>query len=861
MKAATRKSGRKQPAKKDQRSNTRRSAKALSNALDTYKSKRDFAKTPEPPPDKASKPNGNSFMVQHHWATRDHFDFRLELDGVLKSWAVTRGPSANPKTKRLAVRTEDHPLSYATFEGTIPKSEYGGGTVMLWDRGTWASIDKNPQKALDKGSLKFVLNGERMKGEWTLVRLKDEGKRENWLLIKHRDEFAEDDDTLAERFAKSVASGRGRREIEKGEVPKSFAKAKTSTVKPRFPEFVPPQLCDTLKAPPGGDDWLFEMKYDGYRLQVQVSGGEARALTRNGLDWSAKFPAIIDAAKRLDVKSATIDGEAVIFDAKGISDFPALVASLEHGRSQAVLQVFDLLEHDGESLRRHRLLERKQALKALLRRSGTALRFSEHVIGGGEKIFAQAIAAGAEGITAKKCSSIYTSGRSTTWAKIKGDVRRDAYIVGWTSSDRGRPFASLLGAVETDGILQYSGGIGTGFSQAKQKEILQKISAHEIDGPIEGLVNAELAPRKAHWCKPLYEAEIALTGFTEAGQMRHPRFIELKEATRAPRKAGAKKAAKSAAVKVSRTQQAPEESKKPKTAASKKAKTSVPVGSVASRITHPERIVYPDVGFTKGEIAAYYEAMAPLIIPHIKDRPLSVIRAPDGIEGEQFFQRHPMKGMGKGIIPVRSGAKTYFALDGAEGLLSAAQFSVIELHGWGTRTDIPANPDRLVMDLDPDPAVPFKDVVALARQMREVLEAAGLKTYPLISGGKGVHVVVPLDASANWDLVSTFAELLAKKMAAGDPAHLIAVSTLARRKGKIFIDYLRNKQKATAIMPYSLRAKPGAPIAMPLDWSQLGRVKEANQFTMKDGLRKKPVWSDYFTSAGRITKAMVEALK
>jgi bifunctional non-homologous end joining protein LigD len=806
------------------------------------------------------KRKGDSFMVQHHWATRDHFDFRLELDGVLKSWAVTRGPSANPKTKRLAVRTEDHPLSYATFEGTIPKGEYGGGTVMLWDRGTWASIDKDPQKAIDKGSLKFVLNGERMKGEWTLVRLKDESKRENWLLIKHRDEFAEDDDTLAERYVKSVSSGRGRTEIETGERPKS-AKTNTSKAKARFPEFVPPQLCDTLKAPPTGDDWLFEMKYDGYRLQVQVSGGEARALTRNGLDWSAKFPAIVNAAKRLDVKSATIDGEAVIFDAKGISDFPALVASLEHGRSQAVLQVFDLLEQNGKSLRRLPLIERKQALKALLRRSGTALRFSEHVIGGGEKIFAQAIKAGAEGIITKKCSSIYTSGRSTTWAKIKGDVRRDAYIVGWTPSDRGRPFASLLGAVETDGILQYSGGIGTGFSQTKQKEILQKISAHETDGPTDGLVNAELAPRKAHWCKPVYEAEIALTGFTEAGQMRHPRFIELKEATRAPGKAGSRKVAKRSTAKNTRAEEVSDESRKPKLTAARQRITSSPEVSGASRITHPERIVYPDVGITKGEIAAYYEKMAPLIIPHIENRPLSVIRAPDGIEGEQFFQRHPMKGMGKGIIPVRSGSKTYFALDGVEGLLSAAQFSVIELHGWGTRTDNPANPDRLVMDLDPDPAVPFRDVVALARQMREVLEAAGLKSYPLVSGGKGVHVVVPLDASANWDLVSTFAELLAKKMAAGDPAHLIAVSTLGRRKGKIFIDYLRNKQKATAIMPYSLRAKPGAPIAMPLEWSQLGRVKSANQFTMKDGLKKQVAWSDYFKSAGKITKAMVEALK
>jgi bifunctional non-homologous end joining protein LigD len=454
---------------------------AASKALATYNAKRDFSRTPEPSGESASE-TGNSFMVQHHWARRDHYDFRLELDGVLKSWAVTRGPSANPKTKRLAVRTEHHPLCYATFEGTIPQGEYGGGTVMLWDRGTWKSLDANPAKAIENGSLKFALEGERMKGEWALVRLKAEGKRENWLLIKHRDEHAENDDGLVERYTDSVSTGRSKSGIEKGEASKRAADAPRKK-SAGWQKFIPPQLCDTRAEPPEGENWIYEIKYDGYRLQVHVQGGEARVMTRNGLDWSAKFPAIVDAAKRLNVSSAIMDGEAVVFDARGISDFPALVASLEHGRSQAVLQAFDLLEIDGEDLRKLPLLERKSRLEKALRRSGTAVRYSGHLSGPGKTVFEKAVAGGAEGIIAKVADGKYVSGRSSGWVKIKGDKRQDVYIVGWTKSDRNRPFASLMTASERSGELVFSGGVGTGFSIARQKEILASLKPLELKKP------------------------------------------------------------------------------------------------------------------------------------------------------------------------------------------------------------------------------------------------------------------------------------------------------------------------------------------------------------------------------------------
>ncbi len=836
-----------------------------SDSLSTYNAKRRFEETPEPRGRVATKQagRGDSFVVQRHWATRDHYDFRLELDGVLKSWAVTRGPSAKPGTRRLAVRTEDHPVDYGGFEGTIPEKHYGAGTVMLWDRGTWRSVDKDPAKAIEKGSLKFALEGERMKGEWALVRMKTEGSLENWLLLKHRDEFAEEDDSLAERHIESVESGRSREEIAKGTAvwdskvsksermakafPRKEAKAADKTVPKRL-EFIPPQLCDTREKPPLGDAWVYEMKYDGYRLQLHIDDGAVRIFTCNGLDWTEKFADLAQAAARLNVEQAIIDGEAVILDKNGISDFHALVTALKSGSAKVVFEAFDLLTHEGEDLRKLTLRVRKQRLQKVLKGGSPQIQYATDLSGDGEKIFTEACAAGAEGIIAKKADAPYQSGRQTSWVKVKGDSRADVFIVGWRPSDRDRPFASLLAATDREGTLRFAGGIGTGFSIAEQKKILQQLKPHELKSPPRGLEGAALAISGVHWTAPVYEAEVRMTGWTPDGQIRHPRYLAMKPATKKPLH-------KIGAAKPSKAEKASAEPAISKTRARKKTQAH------DIQVTHPERVIYPGEGITKGDLAAYYVAVADKMEPHIHDRLMSVIRAPEGIEGETFFQRHPMKGMGPGIVPSKLKDKTYFIVNGSEGLLNAVQFGVVEFHGWGSRIDKPDYPDRMIFDLDPDESVPFAKVKEVAVMFRDVLKAAGLESFPLMSGGKGVHVVAPLDRSQTWEVVEGFAKGLAHKMAALDPDNLVALQTKARRKGRIYVDWMRNKLSSTAIMPYSLRARPGAPVAMPVSWEQLKRVRSANQFKMAQAKRAPAAWPDFDEKRGALSKQALKALK
>lgn len=819
--------------------------------LTEYDRKRDFARTPEPRGKRGRTPS-HRFVVQWHKARRDHFDFRLELDGVLKSWAVTRGPSARPATKRLAVRTEDHPLAYADFEGVIPQGAYGAGPVMLWDEGTWHSESPDPNKALDEGALKFVLSGSRMKGRWALIRLKPEGTRENWLLIKDRDEFSEDKDDLAERFETSVRSGRtfddllAKRKTPKRKKASQAAKAKAAP----FPAFVKPLLCKSAVQPPTGDEWLYEMKYDGYRLQVAVADGAAVVRTRKGLDWTGRFPTIADAAGRLRVRSAVLDGEAVVLDSKGVADFPALVQALMDGNSASVVYMaFDLLELNGRDLRGKPLRERRELLESVLKKSGakSVVRLAAAVESDPAEVLAAITEAGGEGLIAKRATAPYVSGRSSAWIKVKVKRRDDATVVGWYPSDRGgRTLASLAVAFPAGRRLKYAGRVGTGFDVPGEKSLIEILTPLAASGP-PGNLDPSLVPKRGiRWVRPSITVAITYAAKTHDGLLRGATFLGVREDASAATDTEDDMPARAA-----------EEKRTSPARASSRSATLIP-------ITNAGRVVFPDTGMTKGDIAAYYERVAPRILPHLKDRPVSLIRAPDSIAQETFFQRHPMPAMKAGIVrvptPERRG-QPYMAIDGAAGLRTVVQFGGIELHGWGATLPKLDAPDRVVLDLDPGERVGFERVREAAFLLRRILKSAGLTGFPLATGGKGVHVVVPLDRSQTWDDIEVFSGGISRMLARSEPSQFIAKASIAQRKGRIYIDWLRNKLTATAIVPYSLRAKANAPVAMPLSWKQLEALESSGQFAAKGLKLSRDPWAAFFRTRQRIPERALELLR
>jgi bifunctional non-homologous end joining protein LigD len=797
------------------------------SALAAYRAKRDFSVTPEPQGG-ASRGRAQRLVVQRHFARREHFDLRLEMDGVLKSWAVTRGPSANPADRRLAVRTEDHPLDYGDFEGLIPKGEYGGGTVMLWEDTTYAPTNGDPLAALDKGEVKFRVNGERMQGGYVLVRMKTRDKHENWLLIKERDEFADPDEDLTERFATSVATGRTREEIERGakarrkRAPAARAKAAYWSDKPLAsaptPKFVAPQLCETSETPPAGADWIFELKYDGYRLELATGADGAVVYTRSGLDWTNRFPGLARAAFALPCRNALLDGEAVVFDEKGLSDFAMLVSALEAGRSERVEFVaFDLLMLDEKDLRRQPLRERKAMLKKLLSGASGPLRYGDYIEGDGAAVFRQATQAGAEGIIAKRGDAPYRSGRFSDWLKIKGDFREDVVIIGYRPSDKGESFASLVAAKETPEGLRYVGRIGTGYGGPTRRALEPLLAKRAGAKPPQPIAAANLIPRGIVFLENPFPAEVRFGGWTMDGQMRQARFLGVREDV------------------------------KPKAAASQSKEPPK-----LARITHASRVVFPEDGVTKGEIAAYYDAVAPRMAPHLADRPISLLRAPENI-GDLFFQRHPLKGMTKGILKVEDeGGEPYIALDGALGLHTAAQFGAIEIHGWMSLASDLDRPDRMVFDLDPDEELQFREVCKAAADIRDYLKAIGLKSWPMVTGGKGIHVVLPLDRSLAYAQTEVFAAGFARGLAQQEPNRFVATMSKRRRVGRIFIDWLRNKKTATAILPWSLRARRGATVATPLSWEALQSVESASAFDIRSALKVKDAWNGFFKTSQTI---------
>lgn len=814
------------------------------SSLDTYHSKRHFEETPEPRGRK-SRRKGKGYAIQMHDARRLHYDLRLELDGVLKSWAITRGPSLDPSDKRLAVRTEDHPVDYITFEGVIPEGHYGAGTVLLWDRGEWEPIG-DPHEGMEKGKLSFRLRGERLKGRWALVRFKGKKseKRENWLLIKERDDEASEDEDVVDEYKTSVTTGKDHEEIAEnperewssGKNGKAERKTRKTTRKgkqAKRPRFVKPALATLVDDVPSGEDWIFEMKFDGYRAMASASGDDVRIYTRGGLDWTDRFGALPNALADLDLNGVLLDGEIVFVDKNGRSDFGALQSALKGQGGDLSYFAFDLLHADGHDLRKKPLNERKKMLEDLLGNEGRKgpIFYTDHIENDGGRMYDTLCKKGFEGIIAKRITQPYRSGRGKSWLKIKCHREQEFIIVGWSPSTRKRAFSSLLLALREGKKLRYAGRVGTGFSDDELDRLSRKFEKLERKTqPIEGDVPASIS-RNAHWLKPELVAQIGFAEFTKDGLVRQARYLGLRE----DKKAEA----------VTREEPAPVEEVEDMASDQK----SPVIEGV--RISHPDRVLYPNQGITKLELARYLEKAAEWMLPDIENRLVSLVRCPEGRQKKCFFQRHAGAGLGDGFHELEvKGAKereNYLYIDDAKGLVSAAQMGVLEFHIWGSRVDDIERPDRLVFDLDPDEEIPFEEVKRAARETRDVLDALGLQSFPMLTGGKGIHVIAPLVRRHEWPTVKAFAAAVANRMAEHDPKRYVAKMSKAARKGRIFIDYLRNDRASTAIAPYSPRARAGAPVAWPISWDDLSKVKAANEVTVASAFKKRRAdpWKGY----------------
>jgi bifunctional non-homologous end joining protein LigD len=806
---------------------------ARADPLARYRAKRDFARTAEPAPEAdagMARSDQPIFIVQKHDATRLHWDFRLEVDGVLKSWAVTRGPSSDPEEKRLAVRTEDHPLSYAGFEGIIPKGEYGGGTVMLWDRGHWAPVPGKSARDIEAGHLHFCLFGERMAGEWLLVRMaaKPHEKRENWLLRKISDSHAGSGNDLVERALTSVLTGRTMGEIAAdkagtqplaGKKGAAFAAAmaqagdhtrkaaKRKAHKAPLPAFEPVQLATLAEAVPATNQWMHEIKFDGYRLLAAVSGPEVRLYTRSGLDWTDRFTGLAGALAALDLSPALIDGEAVALDRQGNPSFSALQAALKQGETAAIHYfAFDLLHLAGEDCKALPNIERKERLEALLADAPAPLHVADHVIGAGERLFRATCGAGGEGIVAKRIDAPYHGRRTNDWLKIKCTRRQEFAVIGWTASPaKGRPFGALLLAQWEDKALVYKGKVGTGFDEATLRDLAATMRPLARKTPAATVPPAEA--RGAHWLRPDLVAEIAFAEFTADARVRHASFLGLRS------------------------------DKQAREVTPEIARPIADAAPVLPDVSHPDRVLFPETGATKGDLAAYYAAIAPLMLPFAAQRPLSLVRCPQGRGKQCFFQKHDSGALGDqvGHVPIAEkdgGVEDYLYVTDSAAIRACVQMGTIEFHAWGCKVADVEAPDRMVFDLDPDEALDFAEVRRAATDIRDHLAGIGLVSFALLSGGKGVHVIVPLTPGHDWDRHKDFSHRFAQALAQAEPDRFVATMTKARRKGRIFIDYLRNQRGSTAVVPYSARARPGAPVAVPIAWDELGEMTDAHPFSI-----------------------------
>ncbi|HEY3776676.1 MAG TPA: DNA ligase D [Rhizomicrobium sp.] len=872
----------------------------MAKTLARYRAKRDFSKTAEPSgKTRVATAPRLRFVVQKHAARRLHYDLRLELGGVFKSWAVTKGPSLDPHERRLAVEVEDHPLDYGDFEGTIPQGQYGGGTVMLWDRGYWAPEgDVSAETQFRKGDLKIVLAGEKLRGGWVLVRMRrrDEEKRTNWLLIKHRDgtEHDGDGDALLQRDH-SVASGRAMEEIAAGKRPgptpfmrKSRTRAKAAAVwesnrtaremperavapraktrresrraNARMPEFIEPQLCTLSDRAPSAPQWVHEIKFDGYRMQLRVQDGAAVLRTRKGLDWTDKFRAVAKAAATLP--DCIVDGEVVALDGSGAPDFAALQAALSEGQSDVLIYfAFDLLFLEGEDLRAKSLEERKRRLAQLLKqKSSGPIRYVEHFTAAGDAVLRSACSMSLEGIVSKRREDPYRSGRAGQWSKTKCRGGQEIVIGGWSDTDG--KFRSLLAGVFRGNKLVSVGRVGTGFARDKLKPLVDRLKRLATKENPFAEPGAPRAAGNVHWVKPELVAEIEFAGWTADGQVRQAAYKGLR-ADKSARDVRAERAVP------------PDRSRLRQPAARPEPEGVQPqedrVMDVA--ISHAEKALWPDDGkgapVTKLDLANYFESVGDWIIKHIQGRPCSIVRAPDGIEGEHFFQRHAMRGMSNLLdsVTVWGDRKPYLEINRREGLAAVAQLGAVELHPWNCAPGRPEEPGRLVFDLDPAPNLEFGSVIAVAREMKERLERLGLVSFCKTTGGKGLHVVTPLararKSGPGWPEAKAFAREVCARMAAENPDRYVLNMAKKQRTGRIFLDYLRNDRMATAVAPLSTRARAGAPVSMPLPWTSVKAGLDPQRFTLRSVpklIAKSTAWADYCNSE-RPLKDAIERLK
>lgn len=797
-------------------------------SLHQYRRKRRLGggsgQTPEPDdtPRQGDPKRRPSFVIQLHHASSRHYDFRLEMDGVLKSWAVPKGPSLRAGEKRLAVEVEDHPLSYAGFEGDIPEGHYGAGHVRVFDHGSWA-CEGDPLQALAAGKIDFVLHGQRLAGGWKLVRTTLKGRQVQWLLIKRDDAEARDaeaDDLLAEdaplpkqhakAATRSTPAARTRR---KADVRWHARALRLDNARDTpYPQAFKPQLTDHRDNAPEGAGWLHEIKWDGYRLLADLHDGEVKLRSRNGLDWTADFPEVVQAIQALPVRDARLDGELVVLDPQGRSDFAALQRVIDGSSKQALRYVvFDLPGVAGADISRSPLLQRKALLKELLGSTPGTLAFSEHVIDHGPQVFDASGKAGFEGIVSKQVDAPYVNTRARSWVKVKHEDTDEFVIIGHTAPKGSRVgFGSLLLATPDSDGLRYVGRVGTGFDEQGLRALSKVLRPLAVTAPVLELpAHVPFRAASVRWVKPQAVAEVAFRGWGKEGLLRQASFKRLRTDTL----------------------------KEDLPVAPSKADAPYEV-----EITHPERVVFPRQKLSKGDVAAYYRQMSRWILPEIAGRPLSLLRCPDGVGKTCFFQKHHGQGLGDAVHAValqqKSGREDYVYIEDAQGLLQLVQMNTLELHPWGATVADPEHPDRLVFDLDPGEGVGWARVKAGAREVRERLLEIGLQSFVRLSGGKGVHVVVPLQPKADWDQAKAFCQAFAQAMAEQAPERFVATMSKAKRDGVIFIDWLRNTRGATSVCSWSLRARDSAGVAVPLRWEELARVTAADAFPMAKALAR-----------------------
>ncbi len=889
---------------------TKKSSDLIDRQLERYRQMRDFAATAEPPggsraaEGKARKKaaSGLPFVIQKHAATRLHYDFRLGLHGVLKSWAVTKGPSYVTADKRLAVQVEDHPMEYGGFEGAIPKGQYGGGTVMLWDEGTWEPLG-DPDEGLEKGMLKFILYGKKLRGKWVLVRMGGRAAKEskpNWLLIKEHDEYERKpgDPAITEEAPDSVATKRDLEAIardedhvwqsnrpERAPAGKTALHGRQSQGKPSpsipvdlpgkrelLPDFLPPQLAAQASQAPRGEEWIHELKLDGYRIQAHMqrskpAGSEVRLFTRSGLDWTHRMPEIAKELERLKIDGVILDGEVVVLTESGETSFAALQAAFDESKPSPLNYfVFDLLHLNGYNLRNQPLIQRKQLLADLVETlpPDGSIRLSEHVVGNGRETFEQACHLGAEGIVSKQSAAHYTAGRSSSWIKVKCIRKQEFVIGGFTqpatgAQNRSGGIGALLLGYYEGRQLKYAGRTGTGFSEDSSRKLRERLEALRRPKPAFAEVPAE-ARRGAVWTQPKLVAEVQFRAWTADGLVRQSSFKGIRE--------------DKAAAEVRREEPDSRLSKKLATGSASAAKrapsTTQAKKAPAIRVTHPDKVIDPETKVTKQALVDYYLAVAEDMLPHVALRPLSLVRCPEGVAHQCFFQKHWTRGMPAGVdtiaVPNKNGkgSENYVTLSTAEALAGLAQMNVLEIHPWGSTNANLEDPDRLIFDLDPDEAVSWRTLADAAREVQERLHKFGLKSFLKTTGGKGLHVVAPLRPEHDWSVIKAFAQAFALEMESDNGKLYISKMTKAARKNKIFIDYMRNERGATAIAPYSSRARPGLTAALPLRWTELKTAQRprfpiADFAAWKSRLRSDP-WKELGEGSGKLDQRLPAAI-